>query len=266
VIYKAFHPQLKEKIAVKEMILNEKNERTLIEETKLMAAMSHPNIIRSYSSHRVGSTLWILMELMDGGSLTNIATYCECQESHIAFFAREVLKALEYMHARRKIHRDIKTDNVLLKSNGQVKLGDFGYTAQLSADQECRKSVVGTPYWMAPELIKGKSYSFAVDIWSLGIMCRELAEGEPPYVDVPPMRALYMIVSKGVPPISSQETRSPEFLDFLDSCLKMDPAQRATAPALLAHPFMATATEEQQIPSLIQLAEELASAEDFNEF
>jgi p21-activated kinase 1 len=266
VIYRAFHPTLKEKIAVKEMILNEKNERTLLEETKVMASMSHPNIIRSYSSHRMGSTLWILMELMDGGSLTNIATYCECQESHIAFFAREVLKALEYMHARRKIHRDIKTDNVLLKSNGQVKLGDFGYTAQLSADQDCRKSVVGTPYWMAPELIKGKAYSFAVDIWSLGIMCRELAEGEPPYVDVPPMRALYMIVSQGVPPISAPETRSPEFLDFLDVCLKKDPAQRATATQLLAHPFLATATEEKHIPSLIQLAEELASAEDFNEF
>jgi p21-activated kinase 1 len=97
-------------------------------------------------------------------------------------------------------------------------------------------------------------------------MCRELAEREPPYVDVPPMRALYMIVSQGVPPISSPETRSSDFLDFLDACLKKEPVKRATATQLLAHPFLAIATEEKHIPSLIQLAEELASAEDFNEF
>jgi serine/threonine protein kinase len=206
------------------------------------------------------------MELMDGGSLTNVATYCECQEPHIAYFMREVLKALDYMHKRNKIHRDIKTDNVLLKKNGEVKLADFGYTAQLSSEEECRKSVVGTPYWMAPELIKSKPYSFAVDIWSLGIMCRELAEGEPPYVEVPPMRALYLIVSSGIPPISSPEKRSPELMDFLDKCLMMDPTQRATAAQLLEHPFLRTAAHRDQIPSLIKLAEELSSAEDFNEF
>jgi p21-activated kinase 1 len=206
------------------------------------------------------------MELMDGGSLTNIATYCECQEPHIAYFAREVLKALDYMHKRNKIHRDIKTDNVLLKKNGEVKLGDFGYTAQLSSDQECRKSVVGTPYWMAPELIKSKPYSFAVDIWSLGIMCRELAEGEPPYVEVPPMRALYLIVSSGIPPISNPETRSPEMLDFLDQCLKVDPKTRPSAETLLRHPFLKIAAVQSQIPPLVKLAEELSSAEDFNEF
>jgi p21-activated kinase 1 len=266
VVYKAFHPELKVVVAVKEMELTPKNEKLLLEETRLMASMDHPNIIRSYSSHRVGSTMWILMELMDGGSLTNIATYCECQEPHIAYFAREVLKALDYMHQKNKIHRDIKTDNVLLKRNGEVKLGDFGYTAQLSSDQECRKSVVGTPYWMAPELIKSKPYSFAVDIWSLGIMVRELAEGEPPYVEVPPMRALYLIVSAGIPPISNPETRSPELLDFLEQCLQPDPARRPRAAKLLEHPFLKTAAVQSQIPALVRMADELSSAEDFNEF
>jgi p21-activated kinase 1 len=266
VVYKALHPDLNQIVAVKEMQLTPKNERLIMEETRLMASMNHPNIVRSYSSHKVDDTLWILMELMDGGSLTNVATYCECQEPHIAYFAREVLKALDYMHKRNKIHRDIKTDNVLLKRNGEVKLGDFGYTAQLSSDQECRKSIVGTPYWMAPELIKSKPYSFAVDIWSLGIMCRELAEGEPPYVEVPPMRALYLIVSAGIPPIKSEETRSPEMLDFLNQCLMVDPGKRATAETLLQHPFLKTAAQQEQIPPLIKLADELSSAEDFNEF
>jgi p21-activated kinase 1 len=97
-------------------------------------------------------------------------------------------------------------------------------------------------------------------------MCRELAEGEPPYVDVPPMRALYLIVSSGIPPISNPETRSPEMLDFLDQCLMVDPAKRASAEVLLGHPFLKTAAQQSAIPPLVTLAEELASKEDFNEF
>jgi p21-activated kinase 1 len=266
VIYKAFHPRLRITVAVKEMVLNPKNERLLLEETRLMASMDHPNIVKSFSSHRVGSTLWIVMELMDGGSLTNIATYCECQEPHIAFFAREVLQALNYIHRQQRIHRDIKSDNVFLKSGGEVKLGDFGYAAQVNSDQQCRKSVVGTPYWMAPEVIKSRPYSFGVDIWSLGIMCRELAEGEPPYVDVPPMRALYLIVSAGIPVIRAPETRSSEFLDFLDHCLQREPDERWTADQLLQHPFLRLAADQKHIPAMIKLAEQLAKAEDFNEF
>ncbi|OHT11610.1 STE family protein kinase [Tritrichomonas foetus] len=265
-IYSAFSPEINETVAMKEMALTEKNQKLLLEETRIMAAMSHKNIVKFYSAYRVNSTLWILMELMDGGSLTNVATYCDCQEPHIAYFAREVLQALEYMHSHHKIHRDIKTDNVLLKANGEVRLADFGYTAQLSASSECRKSVVGTPYWMAPELIKSQPYTFSVDIWSLGIMCRELAEGEPPYVEVPPMKALYMIVSSGIPEISDKESRSPAFLDFLDKCLCLEPEKRPTAKELLKHPFIQMACEMKFIPPLIKLASELAMTEEFNDF
>ncbi|KAH0788642.1 STE family protein kinase [Histomonas meleagridis] len=266
IIYSAYHPELDETIAVKEMQLNETNEEAILEETRLMASMHHENIVSFYAAYRVKSTLWILMELMDGGSLTNVATYCECQEPHIAYFAREVLKALDYMHKQNKIHRDIKTDNVLLKPTGEVRLADFGYTAQLSSSNDFRKSVVGTPYWMSPELIKSLPYSFAVDIWSLGILCRELAEGEPPYVDVPPMKALYMIVSVGIPEISAKDQRSPEFLDFLDKCLNVDPDQRPSAEELLKHPFIEMACETKFIPPLIQLAAQLATNEEFNDF
>jgi p21-activated kinase 1 len=269
VVYRVFNPKLGTEgltVAMKEMTLTDKNEKLLLAETQLMAAMTHPNIVTFHSAYRLESTMWIMMELMDGGSLTNIATYCDCHEPHIAFFAREVLKGLDYMHQRNRIHRDIKTDNVLMNAKGDVKLADFGYTAQLTSASDSRKSVVGTPYWMAPELIKAKPYSFGVDIWSLGIMCRELAEGEPPYVDVPPMRALYMIVTQGIPPISSPETRSPEFLDFLDQCLKVDPGQRATATKLLQHPFIKLACEQRFIPALVKLADELSKQEDFNEF
>jgi p21-activated kinase 1 len=166
-------------------------------------------IITFHSAHRLGDNLLILMELMDGGSFTNIATFCDCQEPHIAYFAREVLKSLKYMHDRNKIHRDIKRDNVLIRSDGVVKLADFGYTAQLSVSGESRKSIVGTPYWMRPNLIKAKPYSFPVDMWSLGIMCRELAEGEPPFVEFLPIRALSSLCHNSAPQRgSSWNTRS----------------------------------------------------------
>lgn len=266
VIYKAFDPTRNLTVAVKEMALNATNSPTLLIETRLMASMKHTNIIQFYAAHRVENTLWILMELMDGGSLTNVATYCECQEPHIAYLAREVLQGLEYMHKNNKIHRDIKTDNVLLKANGEVRLADFGFAAQLSSQQDSRKSIVGTPYWMAPELIKALPYSFAVDIWSLGIMCRELAEGEPPYVAEPPMKALYLIVANGIPEITDIETRSPEFLDFLDKCLKLVPEERSTATELLQHPFIQMACDMKYIPPLIALSQDLAAQEDFEDF
>ena len=253
-------------VAVKEMQLNAKNERLLLNETRLMASMDHPNIVQFGAAYRVDQSLWLIMELMEGGSLTNIATYCDCQEPHIAYFAREILQALAYMHSQNKIHRDIKTDNVLLTNDGHVKLGDFGYTAQLEYSSQNRKSIVGTPYWMAPELIRSQPYSFPVDIWSLGILCRELAEGEPPYVEVPPMRALFLIVSQGIPPISDRERRSPEFLDFVESCLKSDPSKRPTAEELLKHPFLKKACDIKYIPPLQKLASDLASKEEFDNF
>ena len=265
-IFKAVIPETNESVAVKEMKLTEKNRKTLIDETRLMASLNHANIIKFYGAHMVDDMLWIIMEYMDGGSLTNVATFCEVQEPHIAYFAREVLKALDYMHKHKMIHRDIKTDNVLLKENGEVRLADFGYAARLESGSETRKSIVGTPYWMAPEVIKSQPYSYQVDIWSLGVMCRELAEGEPPYVDSPPMKALFLIANNGICEIRDKEARSKEFLDFLDLCLNMDPEKRPTAEALLKHPFISKACEMKYIPPLIELARDLASRENFDDF
>lgn len=253
-----------QKIIVKEMIIDKDNEQPLLEETRLMASMHSDHIVGFISAHRLDNYLWILMEYMDGGSLTNIATYCDCQEEHIAYFAREILIALDYMHKQFKIHRDIKTDNVLLKSDGSVKLADFGFTAQLDRKRPNRKSIVGTPYWMAPELIRSQPYTYSVDIWSLGVLCRELAEGAPPYVDLPPLKALYKIQSVGLPPITNEDQRSPEFLDFLSLCLKMDPKKRPTAETLLKHPFLNKACDIMFIPPLMKFADELASKNNNN--
>jgi p21-activated kinase 1 len=266
VIYSAFHPGLSETVALKEMILKPKNEKLLLEEALLMSSMSHPNILKAYSAHRVDDKLWIVMELMDGGALTNFVNFTDVKERHIAYFAREVIQALAYMHKQNKIHRDIKTDNVFLKRTGEVKLGDFGYAVQLKSTEEHRKSAVGTPNWMAPEVIKGEPHSFPIDIWSLGILCRELAEGEPPYAKLAPARAMMLIASVGAPPIKDPDSRSPEFLDFLGMCLKLVPADRPPAAALLEHPFLKTACEPAEIPPMIEIADRAMSAQKFDDF
>ncbi|KAI5533307.1 Rac GTPase binding [Trichomonas vaginalis G3] len=265
IIYTAIYNGIE--VAVKEMHLNEKKEKYLLDETRLMYTMKDEHIIRFYDAYKDGNTLWIIMEYMDAGALTYVARYCDCMEPHIAYIAREILLALKYIHSQNKIHRDIKTDNVLLSQKGHVKLADFGYAAQLTTAAERRNSMVGTPFWMAPELIQRTPYSFAVDIWSLGILCRELAEGEPPYVDEPPMRATFLIVIKGIPEISDKESRSPELLDFLDKCLRKDPKLRPTAEELLNHPFLKCACDQKYIPPLIKLAKRLADEdEQFSNF
>lgn len=129
------------------------------------------------------------MEFMDLGCLTEIlGPEISFPESHIAYVCRNVLSALAYLHRTNKLHRDIKSDNVLMNSRGAIKLADFGFAVGLTKEADRRKSVVGTPFWMAPELISGKAYGGSVDIWSLGITALEMADGEPPYYHEPPLR------------------------------------------------------------------------------
>eukprot|EP01121_Diplochlamys_sp_Union-15-3_P010688 TRINITY_DN3021_c0_g1_i1.p1 TRINITY_DN3021_c0_g1~~TRINITY_DN3021_c0_g1_i1.p1 ORF type:complete len:615 (-),score=98.53 TRINITY_DN3021_c0_g1_i1:73-1917(-) len=178
------------------------------------------------------------MEFMDRGSLADILLEgIIMNEKQIAYVCKEVLKALDYMHSRDRIHRDIKSDNVLLHSDGSVKIADFGYSAELTPDQQKRTTVVGTPYWMAPELIIGEEYDAKVDIWSLGIMAMEMAEGSPPYMEHPPMKALYLISNKGIPPLKSGGW-SAAFQNFLKWGLKKREKYRPTASQLLSHPFL----------------------------
>jgi len=197
---------------------------------------------------------------MDGGCLTDILEQFEdirLTEPQIAFCCKETLKALSYIHTLHRIHRDIKSDNILLNTSGAIKLADFGYAAQLTQKQQKRNTVVGTPYWMAPELIRGHDYGTKVDIWSLGIMLMEMAEGEPPYMEFPPLRALFLITTKGIPPLKEPQKWSADFNDFFNKCLEKDVEKRPNADELLKHPFVHRACDQKDLVPTVKASKQL---------
>lgn len=259
-VFVATHTKTQQKFAVKKMEINNENIKLLVTEIGIMKTSKHPNIVDYNESYIVDQReMWVVMEYMGGGCLTDVL---ECfdsvqmTEQQIAFVARETLKSLAYIHSLHRIHRDIKSDNILLSSEGNVKLADFGYAAQLTNKQKQRNTVVGTPYWMAPELIRGHDYGTKVDIWSLGIMLIEMAEGEPPYMEYPPLRALFLITTKGIPPLKEQNKWSRDFHDFFQKCLDVNVQTRPEAAELLKHPFLSHACESDGFKPVIQAARE----------
>eukprot|EP00003_Mantamonas_plastica_P022399 TRINITY_DN379_c0_g1_i1.p1 TRINITY_DN379_c0_g1~~TRINITY_DN379_c0_g1_i1.p1 ORF type:complete len:432 (-),score=165.13 TRINITY_DN379_c0_g1_i1:237-1478(-) len=165
-VYLATHIPTNSPVALKKIdMTNEQNMKLVVAEISHMKKNKHPNIVNFYGSYLTGNEIWVAMEYMDGGNLTDIVTGdYRMKESEIAHVCESVAEALAYMHGFGTIHRDIKSDNILLNSKGEVKLADFGYVAQLTKDQDKRNSVVGTPYWMAPELVRGQNYDYKVRI------------------------------------------------------------------------------------------------------
>ncbi len=251
-VYTAIDNTTNRKVAIKQMKLSMQPKKDLIvNEILIMAQTNHPNIIEYIDSYLVNNDLWVVMELMDGGALTDIVEEQELDEDYIAAICKQSLEGLEHMHRLAIIHRDIKSDNLLLDKSGHVKLTDFGFCAKLAMPEAKRATMVGTPYWMAPEIVKQEPYDAKVDIWSLGIMVIEMIEGQPPYLDEEPVKALYLIAAKGKPDLSNPDAVSPELTDFLDQCLQVNPAKRASASQLLKHPFLKKACSIEELKDLL---------------
>lgn len=241
-------------VAIKRMELSiQTKKELLLTEIEVMRGLHHPNIINYIESYLVGDELWVVMEFLDGGVLTSVVSETIMTEGQVAGVTKKCVEALEFLHSRNVIHRDIKSDNILLGMNGDVKVIDFGYCAQAAGE---RKTVVGTPYWMAPEIISKKVYSFKVDIWSLGIMVIEMIDGEPPYLSETPIRALYLIASNGKPTVKESHRISPELQSFLDACLEVEVECRASAVDLLDHTFLQKAEDLSSLRNNILAARE----------
>ncbi|CAO3687343.1 unnamed protein product [Rhizopus stolonifer] len=246
VVYEAIYKPMKKKVAIKMIDLDmfERNQiDELRRETALMALSKHANVLRVYGSFVNGSKLYIVTPYLSAGSCLDImkSNFAEgIDEISIATILRQALEGLIYLHKNGHIHRDVKAGNLLMDDQGTVLLADFGVSSSLTENNEVRKTFVGTPCWMAPEVMEQASYDYKADIWSFGITAIELATGRAPFAKYPPMKVLMMTLSNAPPTLDRENCKhkyTRSFKEMIDCCLQKSPAKRPTAEKLLALPF-----------------------------
>lgn len=264
-VYKALHKESGNVVAIKQVPLDT-DLHEIIKEISIMQQCDSPYVVKYYGSYFKNTDLWIIMEYCGAGSVSDIIrlrkkTLTECE---IATILSDALKGLEYLHSNRKIHRDIKAGNILLNTDGHAKLADFGVAGQLTETISKRNTVIGSPFWMAPEIILEIGYDCVADIWSIGITALEMAEGKPPYADIHPMRAVFMIPTKPPPSFRDPDRWSAEFIDFVSVCLVKNPCDRASATDLIQHIFLQKSKGPTALTQMIAEACELRKNQKCN--
>ncbi|KAJ8253492.1 hypothetical protein GJAV_G00213740 [Gymnothorax javanicus] len=260
-VYKGRHVKTGQLAAIKVMDVTEDEEEEIKLEINMLKKYSHHRNIATYYGAFIKKSppghddqLWLVMEFCGAGSITDLVKNTKgntLKEDWIAYISREILRGLSHLHAHHVIHRDIKGQNVLLTENAEVKLVDFGVSAQLDRTVGRRNTFIGTPYWMAPEVIAcdenpDATYDYRSDLWSCGITAIEMAEGAPPLCDMHPMRALFLI-PRNPPPRLKSKKWSKKFFNFIESCLVKNYTQRPPTEQLLKHPFIRDQPNERQV-------------------
>lgn len=241
-------------VAVKVLNMGDEQETADIQkEINILKVCDSKYIVRYKGTYSHEGKLFIAMEYCGVGSLSDLMAICEITltEKQVAAVIKQSIRGLMYLHKSKKIHRDIKSGNILLTDKGECKLADFGVSAELTSTFAKRVTMIGTPYFMAPEVLQSNDYDAKADIWSIGITAYELAIGAPPHADVHPLRAIFVIPSSPPPTLPEDGNFSPEFKDFLRLCLQKSSDARPTAEQLLKHPFLANSQEEKVVLELV---------------
>nr|XP_045597775.1 serine/threonine-protein kinase 10-like isoform X2 [Procambarus clarkii] len=258
-VYKAVHKETKQLAALKQVALEEEEDlETFMIEIDILSECKHKNIVELLEAYHYNGKLWMYLEYCDGGAMDSIMAdlYRPLTEPQIAYVCKYLVEALVYIHEQKVIHRDLKAGNVLLTMEGGVKLADFGVSAKNKNTYDKRGTFIGTPYWLAPEVILCETfidakYDYKADVWSLGISLIEFAQMDPPNHEVSPVRVMLKIQKSDPPKLDYPSKYSKEFNDFISKCLVKDPALRPSAVELLQHPFICKDLDVKPIRDLL---------------